>query len=208
MITAGDEAGRTQQGNNNAYCHDSPLTWLDWNFDEEQQELMVFVRMLTRLRREQPVFRRRGFFQGRPIYGAEIKDIYWVKSDGTEMTEEDWRCGSARCLGMGLVGNQIGETGARGERICGDTFLILLNADAIPIPFLLGHRNHAVRWITVFDTQHPRMQPRVFEHRTIYPLGARSMAVLRSELPLNSPHESQRVKFSLKRWQRKRDLLR
>jgi glycogen operon protein len=182
MIAAGDESGRTQQGNNNAYCQDSPLTWLDWNLDQERRDLLEFVRVLTRLRREHPVFRRRRFFQGRPIYGAEIKDIYWAKPDGTEMTGEDWYCGSARCLGVGLVGDQIDETGERGERIAGDTFLILLNADAACVPFLLGPRDRPVRWITVFDTQDPQVEPRVFEHRTIYPLGARSMAVLRADL--------------------------
>ena len=186
MIAAGDESGRTQQGNNNAYCQDSPLTWLDWNLDQERRELLKFVRVLTRLRREQPVFRRRRFFQGRPIYGAEIKDIYWANPDGKEMTGEDWHCGSVRCLGVGLVGDQIDETGERGERIVGDTFLILLNTDAACVPFLLGPRDRAVRWITVFDTQDPQVEPRVFEHRTFYPLAARSMAVLRADLSANS----------------------
>jgi glycogen operon protein len=181
MIAAGDESGRSQQGNNNAYCQDSPLTWLDWDLDRGRKELLDFVRMLTRLRREQPVFRRRRFFQGRPIRGADIKDIYWAKCDGTEMTEEDWCCGSARCLGMGLVGSQIEETGERGEPIFGDSFLILLNADRAPIPFLLGPQDRPVRWIVVFDTQDPLAEPREFEHQTFYPLGARSMAVLRAD---------------------------
>src|SRR4030095_7895372 len=140
MLLAGDEFGQTQHGNNNAYCQDSPLAWLDWNLSGEQRSLLDFTRAVMHLRKSQPVFRRRHFFQGRPIHGAEAKDIYWIKSDGTEMSDADWLAGHTHCLGMGLPGDQIDEIGEQGERIVGDTFAILFNAYHEPIEFRLGAR--------------------------------------------------------------------
>ncbi len=181
MLLGGDEFGRTQQGNNNAYCQDSPLTWLDWNLTEEQQSLLEFTREVIRLRKDQPVFRRRRFFQGRPIHGAEIKDLYWVKPDGTEMSEDDWNAGHTLCLGVGLPGNQIDETDERGERICGDIFAVLVNAHHEAVPFRLGSRVHNVRWFRVFDTAMPGDSAGSFRHMHEYPLQARSFVVLRAE---------------------------
>jgi glycogen operon protein len=186
MILAGDEFGQTQHGNNNAYCQDSPIAWLNWNLSDEQRALLHFTCELTRLRRAQPVFRRRRFFQGRPIYGAEIKDIYWMKPDGTEMTEADWAAAHARCLGLGLPGDQIPETGEQGERIAGATFAILFNAHHEAISFRLGARRRNIRWTCVLDTAAPDAAPRTFEPTSIFPLQARSLAVLRTEI-LSSP---------------------
>ena len=89
MLLAGDEFGRTQGGNNNAYCQDNEISWIDWNLDDEQKNLLEFVHSLIKLRREQPVFRSRHFFQGRAIHGTDIKDIYWLRPDGTEMLDVD-----------------------------------------------------------------------------------------------------------------------
>jgi glycogen operon protein len=186
MLLAGDEFGQTQHGNNNAYCQDSPLAWLDWSLSTEQRALLEFTRDVVRLRKAQPVFRRRHFFQGRPIHGAEIKDLYWLKPDGTEMSDADWNAGHALCLGMGLPGDQITEMSERGERITGDTFAILFNAHHEPISFRLGARRRDVRWVCVFDTGAPEAQARTFEHMSEFPLQARSLAVLRAEL-LSSP---------------------
>jgi glycogen operon protein len=182
MLLAGDEFGQTQHGNNNAYCQDSPIAWLDWNHSDEQRALLGFTRELLRLRKTQPVFRRRHFFQGRPIHGAEIKDLYWLKPDGTEMSDADWNAGHARCLGMGLPGDQITEIGERGERIAGDTFAILFNAHHEPIPFRLGARRRDVRWTCAFDTAVPDAPARTFEHMSEFPLQARSLALLRAEI--------------------------
>jgi isoamylase len=124
MLLSGDEFGQTQHGNNNAYCQDSPIAWLDWNFSAEQCALLDCVRDIMRLRKTQPVFRRRHFFQGRPIHGAEIKDLYWLKPDGTEMSDRDWESAFARCLGMVLPGDQIAEVGEHGEQIVGDSFIM------------------------------------------------------------------------------------
>jgi glycogen operon protein len=181
MLLAGDEFVQTQQGNNNAYCQDSPVAWLDWSRTDAQREQWQFVRALIALRKKEPVFRRRRFFQGQPIHGAEVKDLLWLKPDGTDMTDADWSANHILCLGMGLLGDQIAETGVRGERIVGDSFLLLFNAHAEAMPFKLGSRRRVVRWHCVFDTADPAAQGRVFEHRAEYPLAARSLAVLRPE---------------------------
>jgi isoamylase len=183
MLLAGDEFGQIQHGNNNAYCQDSPLAWLDWNLSAEQRALLDFVCGLMHFRKTQPVFRRCHFFQGRPIHGAETKDLYWLKPDGAEMTDADWKTGYARCLGMVLPGDQITEVDERGERIIGDSFAILFNAHHEPISFRLGARQRDIRWICMLDTAAPDAARRRFEHMSEFPLQARSLAVLRAELP-------------------------
>ena len=183
MLLAGDEFGQTQHGNNNAYCQDSPLAWLNWNLSDEQRALLAFTRDLLRLRQLQPVFRRRGFFQGRAIHGSEIKDLYWIKSDGSEMSEADWHSGHVCSIGMVLPGDQITETDEKGERIVGDSFAILLNSHHEPLPFRLGARRRELRWRCVFDTAVLSAETRTFEHMSIFPLQARSAAVLQAELP-------------------------
>ena len=185
MLLAGDESGRTQHGNNNTYCQDSPLGWLDWKLSAEQGALLDFTRELIRLRKTEPVFRRRHFFQGRAIHGADIKDLYWLKSDGTEMNEADWNYGHARCLGLSLPGDQITEMGCQGERIIGDTFVILLNAHREAVPFRLGARRRDARWTCVLDTAVPGAVSQSFGHMDVFPLQARSLAVLRAEIPPN-----------------------
>jgi isoamylase len=185
MLLAGDEIGQTQNGNNNAYCQDSPLAWLDWNLSAEQSALLDFVREIMRLRKTQPVFRRRHFFQGRPIHGSEIKDLYWLKPDGTEMSDRDWESGFARCLGMVLPGDQITELGKHGERIVGDSFTMLFNAGDEAISFRLGTRQRKVCWTCVLDTAAPHTTKRTFEQLSEFPLQARSIAMLRADLSSN-----------------------
>jgi len=181
MLLAGDEFGQTQHGNNNAYCQDSPVAWLDWNLSDAQRRLLDFTCEILQLRKTQPIFRRRRFFQGRPIHGTEIKDIYWLKPDGTEMSDEDWKSHHARCLGLCLVGDQIDENNVRGERIAGDSFAILFNAHHERIYFRLGARRRDVRWRCVLDTGSPDESVRTFEHMSKFPLEARSQAVLQAE---------------------------
>jgi len=182
MLLAGDESGHTQLGNNNAYCQDSPLAWLNWDLTPEQQDLLEFVRALIRLRARNPVFRRRHFFQGRPIHGLDAKDLYWLTPAGTEMSDQDWNAGYARCLGMGLLGSQIDETDERGEPIVGDSFLILLNASDGPISFCLSARALEKNWELVFDTSNAKMAPQILGRLAEYPLQARSVVVLRNSL--------------------------
>ena len=136
MILAGDELSRTPEGNNNAYCQDNELTWLHWDLDAEGESFLAFVRALLALRAAEPVFRRRTFFQGRPIRGA-VKDITWLDASGGEMSDADWAQGWAFCLGVLLAGDAIDETDAHGEPVSGDSFLVALNAAANGVDFHL-----------------------------------------------------------------------
>jgi len=179
MITAGDELGRTQQGNNNAYCQDSPLAWIDWKLDAERQALLAFVRKVIALRRSEPVFRRRRFFCGRPIHGADVKDLYWIKPDGSEMSDADWRS-EARVLGMALPGDQIPELDERGLPIRGKTFALLFNGQSDPVPFRIGARDRPLRWTCVIDTADPDAPPIDFAHGSLLLLQGRSVVVLRA----------------------------
>jgi isoamylase len=137
MISHGDELGRSQRGNNNAYCQDNELTWIDWDLTDEQKALFEFTARLVHLRLTQPALRRRKYFQGRSIRGGGVKDVAWLAPDGREMTDEAWGSDFVRCLGMLLSGNAIEETNERGELITGDTLLILLNAHSEKVPFAL-----------------------------------------------------------------------
>ena len=194
MLLAGDELGHTQQGNNNAYCQDSRLTWLNWDLSPEQRELLSFVRELIQLRMQAPVFRRRRFFQGRPIHGSDVKDLYWLTPSGTEMSEHDWNAGYIRSLGMGLVGDQIDETDERGERIVSDSFLVLLNAHHEGIRFRLGGRAQDVSWELVFDTSNARAERCTFTRAAEYLLAGRSLAVLRLDFSVTAnPQKSNSI---------------
>jgi glycogen operon protein len=152
MVLGGDEFGRTQNGNNNAYCQDNELSWLNWEKrDEKQNALFEFTRGLIQLRHQHPVFRRPKFFQGRRIRGSEIKDVMWFNPGGNEMSEEDWSLPLARCLGMMLSGDTIDVLNFQGEPIRDDTFLFLINAHYETISFLLPGQEH-IEWQLLIDT--------------------------------------------------------
>ncbi len=152
MLLGGDEFGRTQKGNNNAYCQDNELSWFHWEKqDEKQNALLEFTRRLIQLRHRHPVFRRPKFFQGRRIRGSEIKDVMWFNPGGNEMSEKDWSLPLARCLGMLFSGDTIDVLGFQGEPIRDDTFLFLMNAHYETISFLLpGQEN--IEWQLLLDT--------------------------------------------------------
>jgi isoamylase len=152
MMLGGDEMDRSQQGNNNAYCQDNELTWFDWDLDPEAEELLRFTRRVIALRREHPVFRRRSFFQGRPIHGTDLADIGWFGPDGKEMTERQWFGGRVSALGMFLNGQEIAEPGPRGERVVDDSFLVLLNGGHLAVPFRLPDEKWAQTYELVIDT--------------------------------------------------------
>jgi glycogen operon protein len=183
MLLAGDEAGRTQRGNNNAFCQDNALSWLDWDSDPARERLLEFVRALLDLRRRHPVFRRRHFFEGRPLeHGG--KDIAWLKPDGAEMTVEEWHHDFARCLGVYHGGDAMDEVDARGRRVRDDSFVVLFNAhhDAIEftVPAALG-----TSFAVMVDTARGDLPPgeRVHPGGEPYPLEGRSLAVLRRVAP-------------------------
>ena len=159
MISHGDEIGRTQNGNNNAYCQDNELTWLDWHLTPEKRQLLEWTARLVRFRMEQPVLRRRRFFQGRPIFGSPTEDLAWFMPEGTAMTEEEWQTSYLRGLTMRLDGGAITELDENGERIVGDTLIVFLNAWHEPLPFTLPVVKEGTEWEVVFNSAVPDVQP-------------------------------------------------
>ncbi|HLT28035.1 MAG TPA: glycogen debranching protein GlgX [Zeimonas sp.] len=151
MILAGDELGRTQRGNNNAYCQDNDLSWLDWDVGEDGERLFAFTRRLITLRRRHPVFRRRDFFQGRPLYGGDLKDLLWLRPDGQEMSEDEWTHSHARSLAVYLSGAGLHDVDDWGRPLHDDDFLMLFNAHHERIPFALPKLGGGA-WRCVFDT--------------------------------------------------------
>jgi glycogen operon protein len=151
MLLGGDEFGRTQKGNNNAYCHDNEISWFNWARDEKQNELLVFTKGLIQLRKNHPVFRRPKFFQGRRIRGSEIKDVMWFNPGGYEMSDDEWESPFVRCLGMLLSGDTIDVLGFEGEPIRDETFLLLINAHYEATPFVLPGEEK-IEWELILDT--------------------------------------------------------
>jgi isoamylase len=179
MLLAGDELGHTQRGNNNAYCQDNDISWLDWKLDERREAFVEFVCRAIRLKHEHPVLRRPKFFQGRPIRGTDVKDIQWLDPTGKEMNDEAWNAPFVRCLGVRLAGDLIGDVDERGERLLGDTLLLLLNAAAERIDFALPEHQGEEIWEPLLDTADPRERPETFVFGETYPLEGRSSVVLR-----------------------------
>ena len=166
MLLAGDEMGRTQRGNNNAYCQDNEISWVDWAVRaESDQELLDYVRRLTRLRAEHAVFRRRRFFRGQAIRGGRqrLGDIAWFTLAGEEMTDHDWDAGFAKSLTVFLNGRAISEPDRRGERVADDSFLLLFNASEQDLVFTIPPRRYGQRWAKALDTAMPMAD---FEHDT------------------------------------------
>ncbi|MET9350058.1 glycogen debranching protein GlgX [Streptomyces termitum] len=162
MLSHGDEFGRTQGGNNNAYCQDGELSWVHWPKEggEAEATLLRFTRAMVRLRRDHPVFRRRRFFHGRPVEGThdELTDIAWFTPEGEEMTARDWQAAHARALTVFLNGNAISEPGPQGEPITDDSFLLMFNASSQELEFAVPD-SHGRCWRTVVDTSDPEGVP-------------------------------------------------
>jgi glycogen operon protein len=179
MISGGDELGRTQGGNNNAYCHDSAISWTDWTLTADRREFLEFTKRVIRVWKDHPVLRRRKFFQGRGIRGADVLDIAWLDPAGAEMTDETWNALEGRALGVRLNGDAIQEVNERGERIVGDTLLVILNGSEASIPFVLPQTLPIERWQTLLDTAEPWQPARRLRGGDVYDLPGRSMAVLK-----------------------------
>jgi glycogen operon protein len=152
MLLAGDELGRTQGGNNNAYCQDNEVSWVDWDLADSQAAALEFTCELAAFRREHPVFRRRRFFRGRPDGGDSLADIAWLTPSGREMADQDWNTPYARAMMVFLNGDAITEPGPRGEPVRDDTFLILLSAHHEPVTFTLPGTKFGRRWSVALDT--------------------------------------------------------
>jgi glycogen operon protein len=180
MLSEGDEWGRTQNGNNNAYCQDNEISWFNWERDEKQNQFLEFTRKLIQLRKDHPVFRRPKFFQGRRIRGSEIRDVMWFNPGGSEMSEEEWTSPFVRCLGMLLSGDTVDVLNFEGEPIRDDTFLLLINAHYELIPFVLPGQEH-IEWQLILDTMEPGgflAEPKKFSSGDDVDLGGRAACLL------------------------------
>jgi glycogen operon protein len=181
MLLGGDEIGRSQGGNNNAYCQDSEISWFDWDLPEENAALLDFTRQLIYFRRQHPTFRRRKWFLGRAIHGTTVKDIGWFNPDGGDMTEDQWMAGYTKAIGIFLNGEEIATRGDEGERVMDESFFICFNAHYEMLEFTLPPGLQAREWVVVIDTD----KPRFVEEEIIYtqdkpiPVTARSVMVLR-----------------------------
>ncbi len=185
MLYSGDELSHGQKGNNNTYCQDNDLTWLDWELSGEQKAFLEFVRKVTKAWHDNPVLHRRKFFQGRSIRGTDIKDISWFEPSGQEMSDEAWNAGFVKCLGVRLAGELIGDLDERGEPVRGDTLLILLNAHHEPLKFRLPTPVAGIDWETVFDTAAPEKEPSHFDAGHEYALEGRSLVLFR-QVPISA----------------------
>ena len=180
MLLAGDEIGRTQRGNNNAYCQDNEIGWVDWSLDDDKRALLAFTRRLVALRAAHPVFRRRDFFQGRPLYGSNVRDIVWLRPDGTEMAEQEWQQDHARALGVFLSGDGLNDVDARGQPVTDDSFVLLFNADPEPVTFTLPAQvalGHGQLLVDTSNAEQPCLEI-PFDPAGAFELQGRSLALI------------------------------
>ncbi len=152
MMLAGDELGRTQDGNNNAYCQDNEVSWVDWGMAQANADLLEFTRLVSELRRDHPVFRRRRFFRGTPAGDGHLADIAWLTPSGREMADQDWATPYARAMTVFLNGDALTEPDPHGERVRDDSFLVMLSADREPLEFTVPGQKFGECWAVVLDT--------------------------------------------------------
>jgi len=181
MLLGGDEMGRTQLGNNNAYCQDNELSWYNWeNVDET---LLDFCQKLIQYRKDHPVFRRRGWFHGRSIHGSDVDDIRWFSMEGEQMAEQDWGQGITKSLGVFLNGATIPNPNPRGEPVTDDNFYLIFNADHEALQFILPNPDYGNLWIKEIDTETGWLQePPSLKAGEAIMVAARSLVVLRHEV--------------------------
>jgi glycogen operon protein len=175
MLLGGDEFGRSQGGNNNAWCQDSEISWFDWEAVDE--ELLEFSRRLVGLRREHPVFRRRQYLHGTEEEGSGLPDVWWFRPDGRRMTKSDWEDGGSRLLGMFLNGEEIATPGQRGERIVDDSFVLLFNAGHEHADFTLPPVRFGAEWQC--ELRSDGEQGATYAAADAVPLPSRSLVLLR-----------------------------
>ncbi len=176
MLSGGDEMGRTQLGNNNAYCQDNEISWTRWELDDEEREFLEFVRRLGRILASQPALRRRKFFKGTPLQGTGEKDIMWLSARGGEMTAEEWNADHVKCLGVRVSGAATGEVDERGRPVTGDTLAYLLNSGDTAVDFIMPKPSTG-HWECLADTyDDPRRRTKPLENN-VYQLAEHSMAL-------------------------------
>jgi glycogen operon protein len=181
MLVAGDEVGHTQNGNNNAYCQDNELSWIDWNLTSEASELKEFVARMVAFRRKHPAFSRRRFLKNRVLEDG-IREVAWLRPDGGEMTDREWHTTYYRCLGVYMAGTVIHRVDRRGRAVRDESFLTLFNAHHEPIDFLLPEFHAGGAWLVVLDTANVQQpfEQKSFAPASHYRLEGRSMALLQA----------------------------
>jgi glycogen operon protein len=180
MLLGGDETSRSQGGNNNAYCQDNEISWYDWDEAREHDVLLEFTRKLTALRREHPVFRRRRFFQGRPLRGSDVVDIGWFRPDGAVMDDDDWESGFAKSMTVFLNGDAIREPDSRGERITDTSFFLMFNGHFESLDFTVPEGEYGESFEVVVDTAVPiHTEDRSAKPGSTLRVESRSVVVLR-----------------------------
>ena len=152
MISHGDELGRTQQGNNNAYAQDNELTWVDWDLDDRERELEAFTRKLIAIRQAHPTLRRRHFFRGKAVEGSNHKDVTWLHPSGAELTAEEWGDAGLHAFGMLIDGAATDEVDERGHAVRSDTLLLLFNGAEQNVTFTLPAMDCRKIWVVMLDT--------------------------------------------------------
>ncbi|MDQ1401759.1 MAG: isoamylase, partial [Actinomycetota bacterium] len=155
MLLGGDEMGRSQGGNNNAYCQDNEISWFDWGDAKEGFPLLDFTVRLIHLRKKHAVFRRRRYFEGRAVFGSDVSDIAWFQIDGTQMSHEDWAKGYAKSIAVFLNGETIASPDWRGRKVTDDSFFLLFNAWDQPLPFTIPQGDWGEHWDIALDTARP-----------------------------------------------------
>ena len=179
MLCAGDEMGRTQRGNNNGYCQDNELSWVNWSLDATSREILEFTLRMSRLRVEQPVLRRRDFFRGAYMWDSALRDLAWFRPDGSEMSQADWQAPFTRSFGFLLGGDAIPTLDEHGQRVVGDSLLVLMNAHHAPVTFVLPASQWGPDWETIVDTAHMEIRRRTISAGGKLELSGRSLVVLR-----------------------------
>ena len=180
MISHGDEYGRTQNGNNNAYCQDNELTWMNWEWDDRQKALYEFTKEIIAIRKKQPVTHKRRYFKGRKIFGKEIRDIRWLNTDGADMTEGEWNTSFIRCMGMLLNGKLITEVNEYGEPIKYDVLLLIVNSYWEPISFTLPYEDVGNEWELLVDTNTGEVNGGNKSVSYVYEIASRSLVLLKN----------------------------
>lgn len=183
MLSGGDELGRTQGGNNNAYCQDNEVSWYDWELDDERRALLRFTRKVIRIYHEHPALQRSKFFKGRKIRGSDVRDIMWFRPDGVEMTDEDWQSQSTLSLGMFLAGHGVDDVDDHGEPIADDDLLLLLNAGQGDVDFVVPALGGARTWEVLIDTEDDASAERI--------AGGESTSLVTKSLKLLCSRESE-----------------
>jgi len=181
-VLSGDEAGRTQGGNNNAYCQDNEISWIDWQLDPRRRALLDFTRRVIRFRSEQPVLERRRHFRGQHLWDSEWKDLAWFRPDGTEMEAKDWEGPLVKSLAFLLGGDAIPTPDERGRRIRGEALYVLISAHDEPVEYAFPSGEWGPEWQLAFDTSNPDAPEVLGRPRATFRLNARSLAVFRNPI--------------------------